>query len=51
MNKTYKLIFDLQNCIIGIKCLRCNMISYNINDAREKYCGYCHEFHCDEVKS
>lgn len=29
----------------AIKCLKCEMTSYNPNDALHKYCGNCHEFH------
>lgn len=31
----------------GIKCLTCNLTSYNTNDIRYRYCGYCHVFHDD----
>lgn len=29
----------------GIKCLRCGRISWNRNDVRFLYCGYCKVFH------
>ncbi len=29
----------------SITCLKCGKTSYNENDVRERYCGYCHEFH------
>lgn len=29
----------------AIKCLNCGRTSYNLNDIRERYCGYCHQFH------
>ncbi len=29
----------------AIKCLICDMVSYNENDIREKYCGNCNQFH------
>ena len=28
-----------------IKCLICNMKSYNENDINQKYCGNCQQFH------
>jgi len=28
-----------------IRCLNCNRVSYNPNDIRERYCGYCYVFH------
>ena len=28
----------------SITCLHCGKTSYNPNDIREKYCGYCHRF-------
>lgn len=28
-----------------IKCLKCNMTSYNSNDVAALYCGHCHRFH------
>lgn len=30
---------------IGIKCLECGRISYNQNDVKFLYCGYCNKFH------
>jgi len=32
---------------VGIRCLRCGRVSYNLNDVRERYCGACHRFHDD----
>ena len=29
----------------AIKCLICEMVSYNKNDIEQKYCGNCHQFH------
>jgi hypothetical protein len=28
-----------------IRCTRCGRKSYNPNDIREKYCGWCHMYH------
>lgn len=28
-----------------IRCLRCQMTSYNKNDIANRYCGYCKKFH------
>ena len=39
--KTYEIVEKGK----AIKCLVCNMTSYNENDVREKYCGNCHQFH------
>lgn len=27
-----------------ILCLVCDRFSFNVNDVREVYCGYCHHF-------
>lgn len=32
----------------GIECLRCKRLSYNANDVRYKYCGFCNRFHEEE---
>ena len=29
----------------AIKCLVCNLTSWNKNDVKEKYCGGCHQYH------
>ena len=29
----------------SITCLRCGKESFNPNDVRFLYCGYCHRFH------
>lgn len=29
----------------SIKCPKCKMVSYNINDIKHKFCGNCHEYH------
>ena len=30
-----------------IVCPKCGMVSYNLNDAQNRYCGNCHAFHHD----
>jgi hypothetical protein len=30
---------------LAIKCLICGLISYNLNDVYNRYCGYCRIFH------
>jgi hypothetical protein len=30
-----------------IRCLRCGLTSYNINDVLYRYCGHCCKFHDD----
>lgn len=45
MNKTYEIVASKDGKQAGIKCLDCNLTSWNYNDVREKYCGNCHEFH------
>jgi hypothetical protein len=32
----------------AIRCLRCGLVSFNLNDVLQRYCGNCHVFH-DEV--
>jgi hypothetical protein len=29
----------------AIKCLRCGMVSHNLNDVAQLYCANCHRFH------
>jgi len=29
----------------SIKCLICGLISYYLEDVKNKYCGHCHQFH------
>ncbi len=41
MTKTY----EIKNGGGAIKCKICGLISHNINDVKNKYCGYCHKFH------
>ena len=39
--KTYEILHNGQ----AIKCLFCGLISYNLNDINNRYCGHCHKFH------
>ena len=39
--KTYRIVENGK----AIQCLRCQMISHNLNDVSQKYCGHCHLFH------
>ncbi len=48
--KTYEIVASPDGRQAGIKCLDCNMTSWNYNDVREKYCGNCHEFHDIKAK-
>lgn len=41
----YILLYDGK----AILCRHCGMISFNINDIKEKYCGNCHRFHKEEL--
>lgn len=29
----------------SIGCKKCGRVSFNLNDVREKYCGFCNAFH------
>jgi hypothetical protein len=29
----------------SITCPQCGRTSHNPNDVRERYCGYCHQYH------
>lgn len=31
--------------IQSITCPKCRRTSYNLNDVKHRYCGYCHQFH------
>ncbi len=44
---TYQLVKTGKS--LGIKCLLCGLVSYNLNDIRQRYCGQCHRFHDDPV--
>ncbi len=43
MNKTYRIIENGT----AILCLKCNMVSRNLNDVENRYCGRCKFFHGD----
>jgi hypothetical protein len=32
-------------------CPICGLVSFNPNDIEHRYCGHCHKFHADMVKS
>lgn len=50
MTPTYVLLPARGAAAPAIQCLRCGRISYNPNDIREKYCGFCHRFHDDPAQ-
>jgi hypothetical protein len=31
----------------SVRCPNCQMVSYNLNDLQQQYCGYCKRFHAD----
>lgn len=31
----------------SITCLTCRTLSFNPNDIRNRYCGFCHKYHED----
>lgn len=35
----------------SIICLCCGVRSFNPNDIENKYCGYCHQYHEDNVNT
>ncbi|MDB6022975.1 MAG: hypothetical protein JWQ04_2832 [Pedosphaera sp.] len=41
--ETAKYIITNDGASIG--CKTCGRVSFNLNDVREKYCGFCHKFH------
>ncbi len=43
--KTYEIVASEDGRQTGIKCLECDLTSWNYNDVRGKYCGNCREFH------
>lgn len=43
--KTYEIVNNKGEQ--GIRCLKCNLTSYNYNDIEQRYCGNCHIFHED----
>ena len=42
---TYEIVTSEDGKYTGIKCLDCGRTSYHPVDIKEKYCGFCHEFH------
>lgn len=34
----------------SIECPQCGLVSYNINDIAQKFCGRCNQFHADMKK-
>lgn len=46
-DKTYEITIVTGSHTNAIKCLKCGKTSYNPNDVKYKYCGYCNEFHKD----
>jgi len=44
MYKLYSLNSEDSNGVISITCLICGRTSYNLNDAKHKYCGACNIF-------
>ena len=42
-DKTYEMVTDRGS--EGIKCLRCDMVSFHPKDIEHLYCGHCEEFH------
>ena len=44
MIQSYEILEDGK----AIKCYRCGMVSHNINDVEQLYCGHCHQFHAVE---
>jgi ribosomal protein L37E len=39
---------EFSNELLSITCPRCGKRSYNLNDIRELYCGFCKLFHPSE---
>jgi hypothetical protein len=49
MTDTYtKLRYTILDDGTAIKCHFCNLVSHNIDDVRQRYCGNCMRFHEDE---
>ena len=40
----YELVRNDLTQAQGLHCLQCGNISYNANDIRFRFCGFCHEF-------
>lgn len=47
MSENEECIVLGQEVLTSITCPRCGRRSYNRNDVRERYCGFCHAFHED----
>jgi hypothetical protein len=47
--QTYELVAG-EGGAVGIKCLRCGLVSWNVNDVANRYCGRCHRFHEDSSR-
>lgn len=43
--KTYEIIYDNGQNQIGIKCLKCSLTSYSVDDIQHRYCAKCKIFH------
>jgi hypothetical protein len=42
--RAYTIVADGQ----AIRCETCGHVSFNPNDIREKYCGFCHAYHDED---
>jgi ribosomal protein L37E len=40
-SKTYEILEQGR----AIRCLRCGLVSWNVHDIDNRYCGHCHVFH------
>jgi hypothetical protein len=50
MTDTYtKVRYTILDDGTAIKCHFCNLVSHNIDDVRQRYCGSCMRFHDDEL--
>jgi len=39
------VVEERSRLVLGIRCHRCQRVSYHPNDVTERYCGWCHVFH------
>lgn len=45
---TYVLMGDIEgNYGVLISCCCCGYLSHNRNDAKNRYCSWCHQFHSE----
>jgi len=44
---TYQVAFDQRGLPAAIRCYICGLVSHNLNDVSQKYCGFCHRFHVE----